>query len=178
MCKRRCIYRGAAQDCCYHLVEGKSRLAQIYRETGVKSLTDEVKRRVESKNCCFYVPGKSLVKPKPTTLPGSRQRPKKMDAHEAEARRLYDAGWNDEEIAAKLGVSRTGVQNWRKRNGLAARVHKNRLSFDPAEALLHYESGESDAEIGKAMGVTAYSIWKWRKRKGLPPKHEQRHGKR
>lgn len=42
--------------------------------------------------------------------------------NQQEARRLYDLGLNDGQIADKLGVSPGSVYHWRYRNGLPART--------------------------------------------------------
>ncbi|MDE6260375.1 MAG: hypothetical protein K2M42_05865 [Oscillospiraceae bacterium] len=52
--------------------------------------------------------------------PPSPARKKSKRLNQQEAKRLYDLGMNDHEIADRLGASHSGVYHWRYRNGLAA----------------------------------------------------------
>lgn len=169
MCRRRCRFRGADGTCYYHRVMGKTRLVQIYKQLGEKTLTEEVKELLRPKNCGFCEPGK--FRPEPSlVLPGTvverKRRAKRFDP--AGARKLYFAGKNDGEIAAELEVSRQTVSKWRKREGLTAVVHLNWMSFDEKKALRLYKSGKTDGQIGAAVGKSATAIQKWRTRRGLP----------
>ena len=62
------------------------------------------------------------------TPPPARKKRKRLDQQEVQM--LYDLGFNDYQIADKLGVSPGGVYAWRYRNGLPARTttgyHKRR----------------------------------------------------
>lgn len=49
-------------------------------------------------------------------------RKKQIRMNQQEARRLYDLGFNDCQIADRLGVSSGSVYHWRYRNGLPART--------------------------------------------------------
>lgn len=169
MCRRRCRFRGSDGCCYYHMVNGATRLVQLYKLMGAKTLTDEVREQLRPKNCGFFEPGKFDNRVRPIVLKGShvdRKPPKKLD--EREARRLYKAGKNDAQIAAELEVTRMTVSKWRKREGLTAVVHLNWMSFDEKKALRLYKSGKTDGQIGAAVGKSAAAIQKWRTRRGLP----------
>ena len=173
MCGRRCVYRAFDGACCYHAIEGKSRIAQIYKELGVTKVTDEVRERLRPKNCRFYEHGRSRAEKKQMLLPGSSGRsPCKMDAHEAEARRLYDEGLQDAQIAEKLGLSKVTVFEWRKKKGLPAHPKESRMRQHEDEARRLYDEGKTDREIGDAVGVTTSTVFRWRKDNGLPTKYQ------
>lgn len=170
MCRRRCRFRGSDGCCYYHTIMGATRLAQLYKRLGVKTLTDEVREQLRPKNCGFFEAGKFDNRARPIVLQGSHvereRRPKRMD--EREARRLYRAGKNDVQIAAELEVTRQSVSNWRKREGLPAVIHMNLISFDEKKAMRLYKAGKTDGQIGAAVGKSGETIYKWRTRRGLP----------
>lgn len=61
-------------------------------------------------------------------------RKKRKQLNQQEARRLYDLGMSDHEIAYQLGASPSGVYHWRYRNGLPANTgtgyHERRKKED------------------------------------------------
>lgn len=135
MCKRRCIYRGASGCCDYHLIEGRSRVAQVYETLGVKKMTDEAKKRLRPKKCPFFVEGRSKGKRKPIALPGSRPKEKqprtahnkgKYSFDSVAALRLYQQGCNDHQIADAVGTKPSNIAWWRKVNGLPANWKQGR----------------------------------------------------
>ena len=135
MCRRRCIYRGASGCCDYHLIEGRSRVAQVYEALGVRRLTDEAKKRLRPKYCPFFVEGRSKGKRKPIALPGSRPREKqprtahnkgKYSFDSVAALKLYQQGLNDHQIADAVGTKPNNIAWWRKVNGLPANWKQGR----------------------------------------------------
>lgn len=86
------------------------------------------------------------------------------------ARRLYDQGITDREIAAEMGASYSTVHRWR----LAAQLppksakHKRRCKFDETLARKLYDDGLSDQKIADQVGASFQSISRWRIRNGLP----------
>ena len=175
MCRRRCRFRGSDGCCYYHMIMGKTRLVQLYKLIGAKTLTDEVRELLRPKNCGFFEPGKFENRVRTIVLQGSHverdKRPKRMA--ESEARKLYQEGKNDAEIAAALEVSRQTVSKWRKRVGLQAVIHLNRMTFDEKKAMRLYKKGKTDGQIGAAVGKSAEAICKWRWRRGLPSQRKR-----
>ena len=69
-----------------------------------------------------------------------RKKRKRLD--QQEARRLYNLGMNDHEVADRLGASPSSVYTWRYRNGLPANTgtgyHKRREKEGGHEREGHY----------------------------------------
>jgi DNA-binding transcriptional regulator YiaG len=82
-----------------------------------------------------------------------------------EARRLYDLGLCDREMAEGLGVQKDKVRNWRRRNGLPCNPEKKEPKDDRMKL---YEQGLTDIEIGKRIGLSKNAIWYWRNTNNLP----------
>lgn len=81
------------------------------------------------------------------------------------AKKLYDKGHSDAEIADQLGVHYKTVERWRRENGLFRR-NPEAVAVSWMEL---YEQGLSDVDIAQAVGVTQSTIWRWRHRDRLPP---------
>ena len=100
----------------------------------------------------------------------------------AAMRQLYDAGKDDRQIAAELGVTRTAVWTWRQEHHLQPQSaqrkyppspNKTRAKprLDETAAMAAYTSGKTDKEIAEVCGCTAPTIANWRKRYGLDGNH-------
>lgn len=100
---RGCIYRAAPTSgyiCDYAVITGRSRGCPI------KGCTRKETRGKRPAGSEF-------------TLSRSR-------IDETKARALYESGKTDGEIAQELGVTASGVQYWRKRRGLPAKISRGR----------------------------------------------------
>src|SRR6056297_244566 len=79
----------------------------------------------------------------------------------------YNAGYNDREIAEKVGVSDSTVGNWRHRNGKPA--HNTRGRKINGELVMSlYRQGKNDRTIANESGYNPSTIGLWRKKNGLP----------
>ena len=94
------------------------------------------------------------------------------------AKRLYEQGKSDGEIAEVMGCYASVVRVWRKRNDLQInikprkkRVVKSRFDWDKGRTL--YDRGMSDGEIAKVLGCNKNSVLKWRGRTNLPANKER-----
>ena len=91
--------------------------------------------------------------------------------YEEEARRLYDAGLCDREIAEKVGVSRNAISNWRFRYQLPCIPDTKPRAYarivDRATFLKLYSAGHTDAEIAQLIGCSPRTCEKWRHKLGL-----------
>lgn len=87
------------------------------------------------------------------------------------AKRLYDEGKNDGEIARVMGCTPGVVRQWRNRNKLPAnatagwRARPAKHNWDLAMKL--YQEGKSDGEVGREMGCSGKVVANWRRRQGL-----------
>lgn len=135
MCRRRCRFRGSDGCCYYHLIEGRSRVTQVYETLGVKKMTDEARKLLRPKYCQFFVERRPKGKRKPIALPGSRPKEKQpRTAHNkgkycfdsVAALRLYQQGCNDHQIADAVGTKPSNIAWWRKVNGLPANWKQGR----------------------------------------------------
>lgn len=86
------------------------------------------------------------------------------------AEKMHAEGKNDGDIARVMGVRRTLVLAWRKRNGLKANTTMGgqKKELDWAKVREMYDQGKFDNEIAEAFGVCDNVIFKWRKRNNLP----------
>lgn len=102
-----------------------------------------------------------------------------MTTQNAAMRQLYDAGKDDRQIAAELGVTTRTVWLWRQSNGLLPQGVRQRKApdkprpklpkapIDEDAAQAAYLAGKTDFEIAKAVGCDLTSVTDWRKRCGL-----------
>lgn len=85
------------------------------------------------------------------------------------ARKPYDEGYNDGQIARVMGLRPQTVCEWRKRNNLPANTttggRRRVKDWDYVREL--YERGLNDREIADEVNVTDNVIYKWRKRHSL-----------
>ena len=88
-----------------------------------------------------------------------------------EARRFYDAGATDHEIAEALGISYERVNRWRRAEGLPlhpdTKGYKPQFDWQRAEALYH--DGANDCEIARKLGCSVSAVWRWRYKYELFP---------
>lgn len=92
-----------------------------------------------------------------------RKRPTKLNLERA--RELYDAGWNDTQIAKELNVRSATVSYWRKKNFLPSNIPPSEVND---ERMKYYQMGLTDKEVGEAVGRSASVIWRWRQDNKLP----------
>ena len=176
--------------CNYAFITGRSRLRQVYRELGISYLNDEARKLMSGEHCRFYepLPGAKADEEKirARELYRERMREVKRESYErmmgrgperkrsegpgekynwVMARRLYNEGKTDREIARELGC-RTGTVNaWRHREGLAA--HGNVPKYDKARALELVKSGATEAEVARELGCSKSAVKSWKRRAGL-----------
>lgn len=105
-----------------------------------------------------------------------KQRPKETERRipDKEALRLWGEGKTDREIAEALGVTRSGVGNWRVRNGLPCNEDRcgPKTLWDMELARRLYDEDATDSEIADAVGLSRQAVARWRKQNGLPSKHQ------
>lgn len=94
----------------------------------------------------------------------ARKKPVALDT--TVAKRLYDIGYSDKQIAERLGTTRGAVTRWRNINGLMPVISGDIKKCDRMDL---YEAGLIDSEIAKLTGVSRNCIFAWRKKRGLPP---------
>ena len=173
-----CMYRTTDEahkrsrpGCSYLLITGHSRLAEVYRRLQVNVLTDEVREAMRPENCRVYQRGEKIIlqDEDQILLPGTLANHRRMD--KTRAQELYERGFNDREIADKLGCACVTVRHWRQRQGLP---HNYQHSAVPPEDIMKlYREGKTDKEICLGLGISSGSLSKWRKKRGLPPNLSQ-----
>lgn len=176
--------------CNYAFITGKSRLRQVYRELGISYLNDEARKLMSGEHCRFYdpLPGAKADEEKIRARELYRQRVReaKQESYERMmgrgperqcgpggpekynwlmARRLYNEGKIDREIARELGCRAATVSAWRHREGLAA--HGSAPKYDKARALELVKSGASEAEVARELGCSKSAVKSWKRRAGL-----------
>lgn len=82
-----------------------------------------------------------------------------------EARRLYDAGQNDSQIARRFGVDHSAISQWRRKAGLPS--HYSRKPAERPDYAAQYALGKCDREIMAATGGSRPSVRRWRAKLGL-----------
>ena len=81
------------------------------------------------------------------------------------AKRMYDRGASDAEIAKAVGAGIAELKAYRKRNWGAANFKKEegtRAKWDTEKGLALYKQGLPDAEIAKALGIPTKSLSSYR----------------
>ena len=152
------------KDCRYHR-EGESfhlgncRYLEMTGQSRILGLTLE--QAMDKANCSRYEPRSGKAKP-------VRRSPVRMDHTNAQIRELYDQGWYDKAIAETLGISRSRVGNWRKRNKLPVNKEPPPTRFDWAKGMRLYRQGFSDVKIAEALDCSVGTVRTWRKRRELP----------
>lgn len=97
-----------------------------------------------------------------------RQRPgRKKDTHEEEVKKYHSQGYNDSQMAEKLGISHHAVWCYRDKLGLEPNGFNNKGEKDDIR-MIYYKEGCSDIEIARMTGENYSGIWRWRQRNGLP----------
>lgn len=180
-CARPCRYRGHdagewCNGCDYMGMTHKSRLVQVYSRLGVKTLTREARRMLEPRNCPFFEPGErgrvvSLQMP----TPHRREREARSFRFDTgEARRLYEQGLNDLEIARRLGRCHDTIRCWRRAEGLPNRWRERKRKPDPERVRRLRDEGLSDREIAERLDSTTKRVRTCRVENGIPPIERKR----
>jgi len=107
-----------------------------------------------------------------------------INASEIEKEMLYDLYWNKgmsrRQIAKKLGVSKTVIENRMEKYNIPTRSREEgfrlRMSRDQKHLLaskatlqeLYWDKKMSTVEIGKKLGVSPYTVWQWLKKYNIP----------
>ena len=80
---------------------------------------------------------------------------------------LYNEGKMDTEIASILGITRAGIQYWRKKLGLETKFQYSKISKIDTIKFEHlFNEGKSDAEIAKELGMSYDGVYAHRIRHG------------
>lgn len=160
-----CIYRNRVDpeksgNCDYCRMEGKPRLSRLAQKLGLppERVTHRMKLPV---NCPFY-------KPDGVTPPASEKEESWRDI----ARRLYDQGATDREIADRLGkdINRIGTirrKQWKLPPNPGTHGPAVSIDYERAEEL--YRRGANDSEIAQALGCSVSAVYKWRNKHELLP---------
>ena len=144
-----CIYRNKnASDhgmtnpgnCNFLTMTGRSR---------IKGLPDRLQLPC---NCIEYIPDRTAT----AAMVGMNW--------EERARKLYNAGATDNEIAQATGVKYDRVNRWRRRQGMP--IHRDKKgpapAFDWKKAMELYRHGASDVTIAREIGCSVRAVWHWR----------------
>lgn len=160
-----CVYRNRVDpeksgNCDYCRMEGKPRLSRLAQKLGLppERVTHRMKLPV---NCPFY-------KPDGVTPPA----PEMEESWGDIARRLYEQGATDREIADRLGkdINRIGTirrKQWRLPPNPGP--HGPAVSIDYEQATALYRRGANDCEIAQALGCSVSAVYKWRNKHELLP---------
>lgn len=153
---------------------GKTRLAQVYKRLGVRTLTKEAAELMRGENCPFFESGE---------LPRRRPQISTRTWDTQKARALLERGATDREIAAAVGTSQTAVASWRQSVGLPGNPMKKpripredaaRIEAEEALRRLHAQ-GLNDREIGAALKMPPQSVAYLRTRLELPANFPKKH---
>ena len=81
--------------------------------------------------------------------------------------RLYTAGLTDKEIATKLGVTKSVIAYWRRKNGLKYNGPGREMGKELQKRRMElWKSGLTDTEIAQKEGVAVPTISSWRHKMG------------
>lgn len=83
-------------------------------------------------------------------------------------KKLYEKGYNDRQIAEKMGFTIDSVSNYRRRAGLPS----HRRYCDHNKCMELYQRGYNDVQIASELGLAKNTVGIWRKRNGLPTQNE------
>lgn len=174
--------------CKYLALTGCSRLKVVYKRLGVDHVTDEVREAMRPEHCTVFVPGPpirddevrrfAVISSDPERARRAEEIRRKSQERErilrkskkgkelkprsewdrGEARKLWEEGCSDGEIARRLGTSSSAVWYWRKNEGLPAVEKSNEIA--KREAL--WRQGLTDKEIAARCGITLRCVQKWR----------------
>ncbi len=86
------------------------------------------------------------------------------------ARRLWQDGATDQEIADAVGASKDAVRHWRQRRQMRCNQGPRgpQRTWDTERARELWAQGYMDREIGEAVGAGKKAIQHWRDVEGLP----------
>ena len=155
----RCVYGrelGEAETMCeYAGIEGKTRLAQVYEELGVREMTSAVRELMKPENCSFF-----RGNGKNGGHGGRHPKSKRIDWDKAAE--LHARGMTTGQIAAAIGVADgRPVLKWLRRTGRKPNPYTaRRIDWDKLETL--YAQGLTDAEIAVELGCHKDSVRLWR----------------
>lgn len=111
---------------------------------------------------------------KKNDLPANKKPKKKIKKKEHKKRlKYYNKGLNDFEIGEKVGLSKEGIYNWRKRNDLPSNYKKN-LDKNYEKRLELYNEGLNDKEIAEKVDLSKYGVRSWRYRNNLPSNYRKK----
>lgn len=129
-------------------------------------------------DCTVFKPRTGKREPEPiVSIPPATKHPKKAPSRgkrwdTAKARRLYDEGASDQDIAKACGISPSAIGRWRNRLRLPPHTPpRPPRSFDTERAQALYDEGRTDIFIAMACDVCVGTISNWRRQEGLPSKH-------
>ena len=96
------------------------------------------------------------------------------------ARKMYDTGCNDGEIARALGCVSSTVRTWRIQNNLPAHATVGGIQkrFDWSLARELYDKGYDDEVIAGAIGCARVTVEKWRLRNGMTANGTEKRGRK
>ncbi len=83
--------------------------------------------------------------------------------------KFYKQGLNDKEIAEKVGLSRGGITDWRKRNNIPPNNNYKLNKKEQNKRMRLYNKGLTDPEIAEKLGEKKITISSWRYRNNLEP---------
>lgn len=185
-----CVYRASPvepHNCDYVTVTGHTRTAQV--RSG---------RQLAPSQCPFYEQGeRARIRPEVCITPPSENvyiepvvKDRRYKIDHVKAMELYRQGKNDREIGDELGVLKSTVLDWRKRNNLPSRYSelkreaarkrqekkKNQLAarsetFDTERAWELIAQGMSDRKAAALLHTNEWCIQRWRKKNGIPSGH-------
>jgi uncharacterized protein YjcR len=88
----------------------------------------------------------------------------KMNIDKDRFKKLYENGYNDRQIAEKMGFAIDSISNYRRRIGLPS----HRKYCDYGRCMELYEKGFNDVQIASELGIAKTTVGIWRKRNELP----------
>ena len=160
-----CVYRNRVEpeksgNCDYCRMVGKTRLSLLPGKLKLppEKITPEMELPV---NCPFYKPD-GVTPPEPVTDENWKDI----------ARRLYDEGATDREIADRLGKNICHIGTMRRRDWKLPpnpdkRGPEVRIDYERATEL--YRWGANDREIAQSLGCSVSAVLKWRNKYELLP---------
>lgn len=83
---------------------------------------------------------------------------------------LYNRGLSDAMIGKAVGLKASGIQCWRKRNGLKRNEHITKNMLPPEEEARRekaFRTFSSDKKAAEMCGITRVAFEKWRVSRGL-----------
>lgn len=179
--------------CNYAGIEGRTRVAQVYKMLGVDHMTDEAREMLSGYKCPFSkpterpIPGaerirqieqeyhrrelkqKKIREELMGVKPGRGKRPSKYNWDRA--MELHREGKNAREIAEALGCSRMLVQKWKNQENLCQSLGaKPKYDWELAHRMLR--EGFSTREIAAELGCGKTTVEEWKRRNGLQRKQQ------